>query len=182
VISIVACYHSVKLCALAAQAFRSQQCQQRLHTTITLLLLVRIRYIWVLFFMHIPFILNHTFNAMPTERLQQHPLHFTQTATIKCFFCEGCTWHDHHILVTAPFYCNREARATSAPSFILWQEATIEITWWNDSLVACLCHIYGCYSLHTTHLWWTARSMQCWPRDCNSIKLNWRDNPRSSIV
>ena len=26
-ISIVPCYHTVKLCALAAQAFRSQQCK-----------------------------------------------------------------------------------------------------------------------------------------------------------
>jgi len=26
----------------------------------------------VLFFAHIPFVVNHTFNATPTERLQQH--------------------------------------------------------------------------------------------------------------
>jgi len=39
---------------------------------ITLLLLVRATYIWVLFFAHIPFVVNHTFNATPTERLQ-HP-------------------------------------------------------------------------------------------------------------
>jgi len=38
---------------------------------ITLLLLVRATYIWVLFFTHIPFVLNHTFNATPAERLQQ---------------------------------------------------------------------------------------------------------------
>jgi len=45
---------------------------------ITLLLLVHAthRYIWVLFFVHIPFVVNHTFNAMPKERLQQHPLLF----------------------------------------------------------------------------------------------------------
>jgi len=29
-------------------------------------------YIWVLFFAHIPFLVNHTFNATPTERLQHH--------------------------------------------------------------------------------------------------------------
>jgi len=29
-------------------------------------------YIWVLFFEHIPFVVNRTFNATPTERLQQH--------------------------------------------------------------------------------------------------------------
>jgi len=27
----------------------------------------------VLFFAHIPFVVNHTFNATPTERLQHYP-------------------------------------------------------------------------------------------------------------
>ena len=39
---------------------------------ITLLLLVRATYIMVLFFTHIPFVLNRTINATPPERLQQH--------------------------------------------------------------------------------------------------------------
>jgi len=39
---------------------------------IILLLLVRATYIWVLFFTHIPFVVNHTINATPPERLQ-HP-------------------------------------------------------------------------------------------------------------
>jgi len=38
---------------------------------ITLLLLVGATYIWVLFFAHMPFVVKHTFNATPTERLQQ---------------------------------------------------------------------------------------------------------------
>jgi len=38
--------------------------------SITLLLLVRATNIWVLFFMHIPFVVNHTFRAMPVEWLQ----------------------------------------------------------------------------------------------------------------
>jgi len=37
----------------------------------TLFLLVRAIYIWVLFFAHIPFVVNRTLNATPTERLQQ---------------------------------------------------------------------------------------------------------------
>ena len=45
--------------------------QQWSHATITLLLLVRATYLWVLFFAHIPFVVNHTFNATTTERLQQ---------------------------------------------------------------------------------------------------------------
>jgi len=40
---------------------------------ITLLLLVRATYIWVMFFAHILFVVNCMFNAMPTESLQQHP-------------------------------------------------------------------------------------------------------------
>jgi len=40
-------------------------------TTITLLLLVRATDILVLFFTHIPFVVNRTFNATPTARLKQ---------------------------------------------------------------------------------------------------------------
>ena len=36
-----------------------------------LLLLARATYITVLFFTHIPFVVNHTINATPPERLQQ---------------------------------------------------------------------------------------------------------------
>jgi len=51
--------------------------QSRLPNYITLLLLVRTTYIWVLFFAHIPFVVNRTFSATPAERLQQHPFLFT---------------------------------------------------------------------------------------------------------
>jgi len=39
--------------------------QQRSRAAITLLLLVRATYIRVLFFAHIPFVMNHTFNVTP---------------------------------------------------------------------------------------------------------------------
>jgi len=45
---------------------------------ITLLLLVRATYNWVLFFAHIPFVVNRTFNATSTERLQQYHQHIIQ--------------------------------------------------------------------------------------------------------
>ena len=45
--------------------------QKRSCAAITLILLVRATYIWVLFFAHIPFMVNHTFNATPTEKLQE---------------------------------------------------------------------------------------------------------------
>jgi len=53
---------------------------------ITLLLLVRVTHIWALCFAHIPFIVNRTFNATPTERLQQHPLLFATNRTYHTFF------------------------------------------------------------------------------------------------
>ena len=40
----------------------------------------------VLFFTHIPFRVNHTINATPPERLQQHPLLFTTNRTDRTFF------------------------------------------------------------------------------------------------
>jgi len=44
---------------------------------ITLLLLVRTTYTWVLFVARIPFVVNRTFNTIPTERLQQHKVKVT---------------------------------------------------------------------------------------------------------
>ena len=64
---------------------------------------------WVLFFAHIPFVVNHTFNATPAERLQQHPSFLQRTAPIARSLCGGCTWHDLYILVTAPFCCDRKS-------------------------------------------------------------------------
>jgi len=52
--------------------------QQRSCTAVTPLLLVRATYI-LLFFAHIPFVVKHTINATPTERLQ-HPL------VTQCFY------------------------------------------------------------------------------------------------
>jgi len=40
----------------------------------------------VLFFAHIPFVVNHTINATPPEELQQHPLLFTTNRTDRTFF------------------------------------------------------------------------------------------------
>jgi len=40
----------------------------------------------LLFFAHIPFVVNHTFNATPPERLQQHPLLFTTNRTNRTLF------------------------------------------------------------------------------------------------
>ena len=46
-------------------------------------------HIWVLFFAHIPFVVNCTFNTTPMERLRQHPLLFTTNFTNRTFFLWG---------------------------------------------------------------------------------------------
>jgi len=63
--------------------------------------------------------------AFPT---QHHPLLFRTNHTDRTFFVWRLTPHDLHILVTAPFCCDRKSRAAYAQSFAPWQQATIEIT------------------------------------------------------
>jgi len=79
----------------------------------------------VLFFTHIPFVVNHTINATPPERLQQHPSFLQQTTPIARSLCEGWTLHDLHILVTAPFRCDQNSRAACAQSFAPRQQVVI---------------------------------------------------------
>ena len=104
----------------------------------------------VLFFTHILFVVNHTFNATPPERLQQHPLLFTTNRTDRTFFVWGWTRHDLHILVTAPFCCDGKSRVACTQSFALWQQATVQFTCHDHYIIACLRHI--CMVLFFTHI------------------------------
>jgi len=83
---------------------------------------------------------NHTFNAMPTEKLQQHPPFFLKTAPIARSFCEGCTWHHLHILVKAPLCCDWNSRTASAQTLTLWHQATIKIPRQANFISACSSH------------------------------------------
>ena len=66
---------------------RSQSSIGRDHTPQSLLLLLaRATHMMVLFFPHLPFVVNHTINATPPERLQQHPILFTTNHTNRTFF------------------------------------------------------------------------------------------------
>jgi len=129
-------------------------------------------YIWVFFFAHIPFTVNCTFNTTSTERLQKHPFFLQRTAPFPDSFCEGCIWHDLHIImVTAPFNCNRKAQVASVQSFTLWQQPTTEIITWRDhSLFVCSTFEYMCYSSCTSsRSWWIVYySTQRQPRGCNN--------------
>jgi len=65
-----------------------------------------------------------------------------RTALIARSFREDFTQYDLHILVTAPFCCDRNARTACAQSFPLWQQATIEFTQRDHFIIACSRHIY----------------------------------------
>jgi len=100
------------------------------------------RHIYVVFFFaHILFVVNHTFNAQRSGRNNISSF-LQRTAPIARFFCEGWIRHDLHILVTAPFCCDRKARAACAQSFAPWQKATIEIMRRNHSIIGCSRYIY----------------------------------------
>jgi len=107
----------------------------------------------VLFFPHIPFVVNHTINATPLERLQQHPLLFTTNHTpIARSLCEGWTRHDLNILVIASFFCDQKSRAACAQSFAPWQQATIEIMLAISLTIACSRYTYDGMVLFFLHI------------------------------
>ena len=73
------------------------------HVPQSLYYCVFVRHKWMLFFAHIPFVVNHAYNANQRRGCNNIPSLSQWTAPIARSFCEGCTWHDLHILVTAPF-------------------------------------------------------------------------------
>ena len=96
----------------------------------------------ILFFAHIPFMVNHTINSTPMERLQQHPLLFTTNRTDRTFFCvkaelgkTSTSWSQHHFISIG------KSRAACAQSFGLWLQAT-RVHACDHSIIACSRHIY----------------------------------------
>ena len=85
-----------------------------------------------------------------TQSTQHHqrgcnniPSFLQRTTPIVHSLCEGWPWHDLHILVTAPFCCNRKSRAAYAQSFAPRQQATVETMRRNLSYYCLLVpHIY----------------------------------------
>ena len=72
-----------------------------------------------------------------------------------------------------------------AQNFALWQQATIEITRRDHSIIACSHHtyIYFCSS-RTSRSWWITQSTQCYRRGCNNIPsfLQWTTPIARSFV
>ena len=121
----------------------------------------------VLFFTHISFMMNRTFNATPPERLQQHPLLFTTNCTDLTFFLQRLqlarlSYPGHStILLQSESPCgkcakfctvaasNNKISHTAITLRVCWSLRSIvhmlvsaEITSHDQSVVACSCHLY----------------------------------------
>ena len=111
-----------------------------------------------------------------TQSTQHHrrgcnniPSFLQRTAPIARSLCEGWTQHDLHILVTATFCFDRKSRAAYTQSFAPWQQATIEFTCHDHSVIACSHHKYvWCCSSRTSRSWWITQSTQHHRRGCNN--------------
>ena len=178
VISIVACCHSVKFCALATRAFPIATiwcCDQDVNAkNNTHIYVSRTSNNGVISLERSWWMTSNNYACEASEQLivlingddesdligwsllllavtlwsnanrevaTPSPPFYNEQQTIARSFCKVCTWHDLHILVTAPFCRDRKARAASAQSFTLWQQATIEITCHDRSIFACLRHL-----------------------------------------
>ena len=129
----------------------------------------------VLFFAHIPFVVNHTINATPPERLQQHPLIFTTNHTDRTFF----VWrlnsarppHPGHItiLLRSEIPSGKRAKLRTVAAGNNRDHAR------NLSYYCLLAlHIWCCYSSRTSRSWWITQSTQHHRRGCNKPKPMWR--------
>ena len=139
-----------------ASHYGSKQ-QWRWCTAFLLLLPARATYIQVLFFAHIPFVVDPTFNAMPTERLQQHPLLLYNNHTNGMFF----VWRLHLAQPSHPGHITILLRSESPSSKCTKlhnvQQTTTETTHRDHSVTACsrliyiyiyICVVLRAHSLH----------------------------------
>ena len=120
---------------------------------------LRVTYICVLLFVHTLFVVNHTFNAMSTERLQQHPLLFAINRTCRTFFL----WMLHLAPPSQSGQSSKHCfvvigRLNSKCVKLLTMAASNNrdptLCWFYFSLFAP--HIDGCRTSRTSRLWWIA--------------------------
>jgi len=140
-----------------------------------LLLLACLTYIMVLFFAHIPFVLNHTINATPPERLQQHPLLFTTNRTDRTFF----VWRLNSARPSHPGH-NTILLRSEIPSGICTKLRNVAASNNRDhvsqSLLLLLARLnIWCYSSRTSRSWWITQSTQHHWRGCNTGIPFWSD-------
>jgi len=129
-------------------------CGSKDHAPVSLLLLlVRPWCIWVLFFAHIPFVLNRAFSSTLAEGLQQHPLIFTTNRTDRM----SLVWRLHPARPSHSGHSTFLLRSES-PNGMCAKLRTVAASnnWVHTprSLYYCLFgpHIYGCCSWRTFRL------------------------------
>jgi len=144
------------------QQYRS--CSQSL-----LLLLACATHTMVLFFPHIPFVVNHTINATPPERLQQYPLLFATNHTDRTF----SVWRLNSARSSHPGHTTILLRS-EIPSGMCAKLRTVAASNNRDHArnlsYYCLLalHIWWCYSSSTSRSWWITQSTQHYRRGCNT--------------
>ena len=113
-------------------------------------------HIWMmLFFTHIPLVGNHTFNATPPERLQQHPLLFTTNRTNRTFF----VWRLNSARPSHPGHSTILLRS-EIPSGMCAKLRTVAARNSRNHArnLSCYCllapHIWWWYSSRTSRSWW----------------------------
>jgi len=72
------------------------------------------------------------------------------------------------VLWPGSFCCDQKSRVVCAQSFALWQQATIEFTCHDHSIIACSRHVWCCSS-STSRSWWITHLTQRHRRGCNNI-------------
>jgi len=126
----------------------------------------------VLFFTHIPFVVNHPIKATPPERLQQHPLLFITNHTDCTFF----VWRLNSARPSHPGHSTILMRS-EIPSSMCAKLRTAAAS--NNRDHACnlsyhcllALNILWSYSSRTSRSWWITQSTQHHRRGCNTINF-----------
>ena len=166
-------YYDRKSRAACAQSFVPwQQATIEIMLTISLTIACSCPHMMVLFFTHIPFVVNYTINATPPESLQKHPLLFTTNHTGRTFF----VWRLNSVRHSHPGHSIILLRS-EIPSGMCAKLHTVAAS--NNRYHArnlsyyCLLalHIWWCYSSRTSCSWWIIQSTQHHRRVCNTTFL-----------
>jgi len=109
-----------------------------------------------------PIMVNHTFNAMPTQRLQKHHLHFTMNRTD----------HTSHVGHSTILLRSENLSGKCAKLHIVAAGNDRDHTPWSLYYCLFMPHMFGCCSSRTSRSWWTTHLMQHQWRSCNITQLN----------
>jgi len=103
---------------------------------------------------------NHTLNATPTEKLQQHPLVFA----VNCTYCKFFLWRLYLAPPSHPGQSTTSSwleRLSSKCAKLPTVAPTNNKDPTSRSFYFCLFAPHGCFSLHTSRSWWITHSPQC---------------------